>query len=321
MTSVQKITWNKEEIKLVAEYLVKIASQSKEDKIDLPTKSETLKHEKIVEEAKIGIAEALITKEINEEALVEDQKIKKIMEFSQIPQPKTVERVEKQEIEKIGVLEERQIEFEEEKIEIEEMGEITIDERKIEEQVVEEKIGSDILSLAKEIGQALTKTEKTEDMSIVKKIETEDLSAEVVTEPILDKPVEIRPEDFPEDIRDIALEEIPAKPEKVEIKQETKEEIPAKPEKVEIKQETKEEIPAKPEKQLTEEQIRAKKREEIIQKMLAETKKREQEAGVKVYDMGETAGKKYSAVIIGQESSKNIKKWKKVTKKKKKSKK
>jgi len=239
MTSVQKITWNKEEIKLVAEYLVKIASQSKEDKIDLPTKSETLKHEKIVEEAKIGIAEALITKEINEEALVEDQKIKKIMEFSQIPQPKTVERVEKQEIEKIGVLEERQIEFEEEKIEIEEMGEITIDERKIEEQVVEEKIGSDILSLAKEIGQALTKTEKTEDMSIVKKIETEDLSAEVVTEPILDKPVEIRPEDFPEDIRDIALEEIPAKPEKVEIKQETKEEIPAKPEKVEIKQETK----------------------------------------------------------------------------------
>ena len=55
--------------------------------------------------------------------------------------------------------------------------------------------------------------------------------------------------------------------------------------------------------------------------MLAETKKREQEAGVKVYDMGETAGKKYSAVIIGQESSKNIKKWKKVTKKKKKSKK
>ncbi|MHA1873481.1 MAG: hypothetical protein ACTSVB_05140, partial [Candidatus Heimdallarchaeaceae archaeon] len=140
MTSVQKITWNKEEIKLVAEYLVKIASQSKEDKIDLPTKSETLKHEKIVEEAKIGIAEALITKEINEEALVEDQKIKKIMEFSQIPQPKTVERVEKQEIEKIGVLEERQIEFEEEKIEIEEMGEITIDERKIEEPVVEEKI-------------------------------------------------------------------------------------------------------------------------------------------------------------------------------------
>ncbi|MHA1205622.1 MAG: hypothetical protein ACTSSL_11925 [Candidatus Heimdallarchaeaceae archaeon] len=260
MTSVQKISWSKEEIKLVADYLVKIANQSEERKMEIPIESETLKHEKVVEEAKMGIAEALITNEINEEALVEDQKIKEIMEFSQIPQPKTVKRIEEKiPEEKIDVIEEKRLEFEEDKTGIEEMGEIGFEEmgeigfekrtiegeivqepiveekvqepiveekvqepiveekvqepiveEKVQEPIVEEKVETDILSLAKEIGKALTQTETTEDISIVQKIETEDLSAEVVTEPILDKPVEIKPEDFPEDIRDIALEEMAA---------------------------------------------------------------------------------------------------------------
>ncbi|MHA1353064.1 MAG: hypothetical protein ACTSPP_09785 [Candidatus Heimdallarchaeaceae archaeon] len=129
MTSVQKISWSKEEIKLVADYLVKIANQSEERKMEIPIESETLKHEKVVEEAKMGIAEALITNEINEEALVEDQKIKEIMEFSQIPQPKTVKRIEEKiPEEKIDVIEEKRLEFEEDKTGIEEMGEIGFEE-------------------------------------------------------------------------------------------------------------------------------------------------------------------------------------------------
>ena len=45
--------------------------------------------------------------------------------------------------------------------------------------------------------------------------------------------------------------------------------------------------------------------------MLAETRKREEESGFQVRELGETEGRAYSAVIVGHESTKNIKKWKK----------
>ena len=51
-------------------------------------------------------------------------------------------------------------------------------------------------------------------------------------------------------------------------------------------------------------------RDEIIQQMLAETKKREEEE-FQIRDLGQTEGRAYSAVIFGQESTKNVKKWKK----------
>ena len=44
--------------------------------------------------------------------------------------------------------------------------------------------------------------------------------------------------------------------------------------------------------------------------MLAETKKREDKEGFKVRELGETEGRAYSAVVFGNESTKNIKKWK-----------
>ncbi|MHA1223715.1 MAG: hypothetical protein ACTSP3_10830, partial [Candidatus Heimdallarchaeaceae archaeon] len=63
-------------------------------------------------------------------------------------------------------------------------------------------------------------------------------------------------------------------------------------------------------KELTEEQIL--RREEIIKQMLEEAKKREED--ITVRDLGETEGKLYSAVVFGQESSRNIRKWKKFEK-------
>ena len=44
--------------------------------------------------------------------------------------------------------------------------------------------------------------------------------------------------------------------------------------------------------------------------MLQETKKREEEEGLTVRALGETEGREYSAVVFGQESNKNLKKWK-----------
>ena len=52
-------------------------------------------------------------------------------------------------------------------------------------------------------------------------------------------------------------------------------------------------------------------RQEIINQMLGETKKREEQEGFKVRELGETAGRNYSAVVFGNESNKNVKKWKK----------
>ena len=94
------------------------------------------------------------------------------------------------------------------------------------------------------------------------------------------------------------------------------EQIPTKPHKAEAKVEIKEEP-----KELSEEELKEKRRQEIIQNMLAETKRREEEAGITVREMGETSGKTYSAVIIGEESSKNVKQWKKAEKQRKKKKK
>ena len=52
-----------------------------------------------------------------------------------------------------------------------------------------------------------------------------------------------------------------------------------------------------------------KRRDEIIQQMLAETKEREKKEEFQVRDMGQTEGRAYSAVVFGQESSKNVKRW------------
>ena len=60
-------------------------------------------------------------------------------------------------------------------------------------------------------------------------------------------------------------------------------------------------------------QDKMKRRDEIIQQMLQETKKREEE-DLTIRGLGETEGRKYSAVVFGQESNKNIKKWKKIKK-------
>ncbi|NPD89453.1 MAG: hypothetical protein HGN29_12105 [Asgard group archaeon] len=65
---------------------------------------------------------------------------------------------------------------------------------------------------------------------------------------------------------------------------------------------------------LDDEQV--KRRNEIIAQMLAETKEREKEEEFHVRDMGQTEGRAYSAVVFGQESSKNVKKWKQWERKK-----
>ncbi|MCG3256906.1 MAG: hypothetical protein KAU62_12500, partial [Candidatus Heimdallarchaeota archaeon] len=54
----------------------------------------------------------------------------------------------------------------------------------------------------------------------------------------------------------------------------------------------------------------SRRRQKIIDSMLAETKKREDKEGFKVRELGETEGRAYSAVVFGNESTKNIKKWK-----------
>jgi hypothetical protein len=141
-----------------------------------------------------------------------------------------------------------------------------------------------------EVAEEVTQIEEPQVEEVVS------LEPEVGIEPIIEttEPTDIEPESL------LETEHVPV-PEPEEISE---------METVEVSTEgaivTEEQVVVVPD--LDDDQV--KRREEIIQQMLAETKQREKDDEFNVRDMGQTEGRAYSAVVFGQESSKNVKKWK-----------
>ncbi|MHA1202139.1 MAG: hypothetical protein ACTSQ4_06440 [Candidatus Heimdallarchaeaceae archaeon] len=187
--------------------------------------------------------------------------------------------------------------------------------------------------------EVLATKEFIEQLEIIEEhrteIETIDSSTPIVTEPIIDEDVLIKPENIPEDIHKLVFveeassvsiteEEIPhvevheegIKTQDISlVKEITKieEEIDTKkilePEVV-----SEPEIVSEPEQEVdTELQAKMKRRDEIIQQMLQDAKEKEEE-DLTIRGLGETEGRKYSAVVFGQESNRNLKKWKRIAK-------
>jgi len=200
-------------------------------------------------------------------------------------------------------------------------------------QPTESTIGSPETKPEMEAEEFIEKPEIIEELST--EIETIDSSAPIVTEPVIDEDILIKPENIPEDVHKFVFvgeaSSVPITEEKiphVEIKEdalETKDislvkEIAKIEEEIATKKILEPEVVAEPEVVTEPEQeidselqAKMKRRDEIIQQMLQETKKREEE-DLTIRGLGETEGRKYSAVVFGQESSRNLKKWKKIKK-------
>ena len=373
------LEWDRKNITRFAQYLYNLAKEkvleekakaaeevTKEAPIvesEVETEAKKIERKIVLEEATLGLAKAVSGEEIEqEEVIVKDQEeLQEIIEKEQIPLP--VEDV----------------------ITVEEPSETQPDIIK----------ASDILSES-EISQIPTEEPRIEEIGIeeqIKNLEPVDLSQPIVTEPVIDEKVYVKPEHIPEDVHKmifideatsvpiteeevIPLEtgiqeevtevesittevapaeievELPVEEPQVEIvtpepepepiaeiqpEEPIAEQLPeidvvsvpeteeiiemdliTEPSEVitepsEVIMEPSETVPVVEEQvevvpDLDDEQI--KRRDEIIQQMLAETKQREQEEGFQIRDMGETEGRAYSAVVFGQESSKNVKKWK-----------
>ena len=258
-------------------------------------KEEILKREKALEEVTIGLAKAVDGEDIEEDIdLTAQAEIIRIIEVEKIPVPS----------------EELDIEKKQEEIPITK----TLEEEEILLPIIENQIQN---------------------------LEPVDLSSPIVTDPVINEEVFLKPESVPEDVRSmIFVDEATSVPitkeETFEIEESipvdtgnmiyvdevagvpfTREELGATElaEEVGVTELTEEIIEWEPTEdiiipkpELSDEQ--QKRRDEIIQQMLAETRKKEEE-GFAVRELGETAGRVYSAVIVGTESNRNIRKWKK----------
>ena len=245
---------------------------------------EKTKREQTLKEVTIGLAKAVEGEEIEEATVFENQdEIREIIEKEQIPIPSDELETTYKPEEKldIGEIFETEAHFTSESIEevVEEIVEATIESL---EPIIEEHIFS---------------------------LEPVNLSDPIVTDPIIDEEVLIQPSIIPEDIHKIIfVDEVTSVPITEEEVIEMEEIITIKPvEEVAVVEPVEEVAVVEP--SLDEQQIQ--RREEIIQLMLAETHKREQEEGFAVRELGETEGRAYSAIIVGNESNRNVKKWRK----------
>ncbi len=162
----------------------------------------------------------------------------------------------------------------------------------------------EIIPLETEIQEEITEVAPAE---IEAELPVEEAQVEIVTpEPEPEPIVEIQPEEpIEEKLPETEVVSVP-EPEEVVEKDVTTEPVETIVEPAETVTAVEDQVAVVPD--LDDEQ--AKRRDEIIQQMLAETKEREQEEGFQVRDMGKTEGRAYSAVVFGQESSRNVKKWK-----------
>jgi hypothetical protein len=351
------LEWDKKNITRFAQYLYNLAKEkvleekakaAEEVTKEAPivksideTEAKKIERKIVLEEATLGLAKAVSGEEIEQEELtvkVQDQEeLQEIIEKEQIPLPA------------------------EDVITIEEPPEKQPDIIK----------ASDILSES-EMPQIPLKEIGIEEQ--IKNLEPVDLSQPIVTEPVIDEKVFVKPEHIPEEVHKMVFideatsvpiteEEIvpletgiqeevapadieaaaPVDEPRIEIitpepepEPEPESIVEIQPEEPILEQVQEAEIVSVPEPEeiekmevvtepsdtgavveekvevildLDEEQI--KRRDEIIQQMLAETKEREKQEDFQIRDMGETEGRAYSAVVFGQESSKNVKKWRK----------
>ncbi|MCG3225577.1 MAG: hypothetical protein H7645_01555 [Candidatus Heimdallarchaeota archaeon] len=369
------LEWDKKNITRFAQYLYNLAKEKvleekeKAKAVDEVTKeapiTETINEveaKKIerkigLEEATIGLAKAVSGEEIEEELNLKDQEdLKKIIEKEQIPLPKeeavTVEEPPESKPEIITASEILK-EVEKPEFQVEEVKEEPeIEEIKLEEQiqnlepvnlsqpiVTEPVINEEVLLKPEHIPEDVHKMVFIDEASSVPITEEEIIPLEIET-PVTDEKVDLIAEQTSpiEVVAEVSQIEEPQVEEVVsfepeasiepiiettELKEIEPEPLPetefvSVPEPEEISEidtaevstdsaiEIEEQVEVIPD--LDDEQV--KRREEIIQQMLAETKQREKEEEFNVKDMGQTEGRAYSAVVFGQESSKNVKKWK-----------
>lgn len=367
------LEWDKKNITRFAQYLYNLAKEKvleeKAKAVEEVTKEapitetidevEAKKIERKIglEEATIGLAKAVSGEEIEGDLIVKDQEdLKEIIEKEQIPLPiDEVVTVEEPPESKPEIIKASEIltEIEKPEFPVEEVKEEPeIEEIKLEEQiqnlepvdlsqpiVTEPVINEEVLLKPEHIPEDVHKmvfideassvpiteeeiipleiespiadekvdliaeqTSPTEVVADVSQIdepqvtEVVSLEPEVTIEPIIEttEPKEIEPESLPET-------ELVSVPEPEEISEMDAVEVST-DSAIEIEEQV-EVIP-----DLDDEQV--KRREEIIQQMLADSKQREKEEEFNIRDMGKTEGRAYSAVVFGQESSRNVKKWK-----------
>lgn len=367
------LEWDKKNITRFAQYLYNLAKEKVlEEKaktvnevIEQAPISETIdefeakkiERKTVLEEATIGLAKAVSGEEIEEELIFNDQEdLKKIIEKEQIPLPiDEVVTVEEPPESKSEIITASEILTEAEKPEflvevIKEKPEI--EEIKLEEQiqdlepvdlsqpiVTEPVINEEVLLKPEHIPEDVHKMVFIDEASSVPITEEEIIPLEIET-PVADEKVDLvaeqtSPTEFVVEVSqieepqvaegvspetEISIEPIIETTESKEIEPESLPEVElvSVPEPEEISEmdtvevstdraiEIEEEVEVLPD--LDDEQV--KRRKEIIQLMLGETKQREKEEEFNVRDMGQTEGRAYSAVVFGQESSRNVKKWK-----------
>jgi hypothetical protein len=302
-----------------------------------------------LEEATIGLAKAVSGETIEEEIIIEEQEdLQEIIEKEQIPLP--VEEIvpiaepseSKPEIVTasaiLGEAEEPALPIEEIKLEnqIQNLEPVDLSQPIVTEPVIDEKVLLEPEHIPEEVHDMVFINEAssipiTEEEIIPLEIETPvaDEQVDIVIEQAAQ--TEVTPEDIqieepqtaevispePEPIAEPVVEV--TEPEKIEPEVLPETEIVSVPEPEEISEMDGVEVSTESTAEIIEEQVevipdlddeQAKRREEIIQQMLAETKQREKEEEFNIRDMGQTEGRAYSAVVFGQESSKNVKKWK-----------
>ncbi|MCG3223086.1 MAG: hypothetical protein H7647_01370 [Candidatus Heimdallarchaeota archaeon] len=353
----EMLEWDKKNISRFAQYLYDLAKTKAEEEAFQAEKlkeQEVTVEESVVEEEVTPIAEESVIEEevtpIAEESVIEEEEIvheqvKRSRELEEVTigLAKAVSGEDVEEIVSDKNLEEIKEIIEQEKIPLpSEEKETAPDEllTKTTESTAdpsvtepELKIKIEKLKTEREIQETevLATKEFIEQLEIIEEhrteIETIDSSTPIVTEPIIDEDVLIKPENIPEDIHKfvfvgeassvpITEEEIPH----VEVDEETLKaqdislvkEITKIEKEIATKKILEPEVVSEPEVD-AELQAKMKRREEIIQQMLKDAKKKEEE-DLTIRGLGETEGRKYSAVVFGQESNRNLKKWKRIAK-------
>ncbi len=292
-----------------------ILEEPEVDKEIQPT-DEQIQLDKELQEVTIGLAKAVSGEDIGEIDASDKTEIQEIIEKEQIPLPSEGKRstVETHFDEALETPE-TSTDFEEITIkelpekDIKSLESVDLSSPIVKEPVINEQILIQPENIPIDIHNLIFKEETTsvpitkEEIIISTTEEPEqdivEVTSEIAGEPIVEKV------DLDQIIHESAIDEIISEPEAVPEQEITPEqEIVA------------EEIIPQPE-VVTEEKVEeldadaTQRRQSIIEQMLSETKKRVEQEGFKVRELGETEGRSYSAVVFGNESSKNVKKWKK----------
>jgi hypothetical protein len=344
----EMLEWDKKNISRFAQYLYDLAkTKAKEE----AAQANELKEQEVTVEESV-VEEEEIVHEIVEESVVEEEEIvheqvKRSRELEEVTigLAKAVSGEDVEEIVSDKNLEEIKEIIEQEKIPLPSEEKETTPEKlltkttesTVDPSVTEPELESKIEKLKTEgeikETEVLETKEFIEQLEIIEEhqteIETLDSSTPIVTEPIIDEDVLIKPENIPEDIHKFVFvgeaSSVPITEEEilhVEVDEEALrtqdislvKEITKIEKDIATKKVLEPEVVSEPEQEVdTDLQEKMKRREEIIQQMLKEAKKKEEE-DLTVRGLGETEGRKYSAVVFGQESNRNLKKWKRIAK-------